>query len=92
MQGTANMGILDQTVTTWLSPAQEDTAELQDTKSDLAELPALVTDHDEDVNTAQVKSKRININNRDEVRANQRSGKDSNIPQEPTIRKIDGNR
>jgi hypothetical protein len=48
MQGTANMGILDQTVTTWLSPAQEDTAELQDTKSDLAELPALVTDHDED--------------------------------------------
>jgi hypothetical protein len=57
-----------------------------------AEVPALVTDHDEDVNTAQVKSKRININNRDEVRANQRSGKDSNIPQEPTIRKIDGNR
>jgi hypothetical protein len=48
MQDTANMGILDQTVTTWLSPAQEDTAELQDTNSDLAELPALVTDHDED--------------------------------------------
>jgi hypothetical protein len=88
----ANMGILDETVTTWLSPAQEDTAELQDTNSDLADLPALVTDDDEDVNTAQVKSKRININNRDEVRANQRSGKDSNITQEPTIRKIDGNR
>jgi hypothetical protein len=45
-----------------------------------------------DVNIAKVKSKRININNRDEVRANQRSGKDSNITQEPTIRKIDGNR
>jgi hypothetical protein len=44
----ANMGILDETVTTWLSPAQEDTAELQDTNSDLADLPALVTDDDED--------------------------------------------
>jgi hypothetical protein len=41
------MGILDQTVTTWVSPAQ-DTAELQDTNSDLADLPALVIDDDED--------------------------------------------
>ncbi len=43
----ANMGILDQTVTPWLSPAQ-DTAELQDANSDLDDLPALVTDDHED--------------------------------------------